>query len=69
MFKDINGFESGNNFSYSLAGNIMIWIAHMHTNDQCYIYKIMDYMLKLNMDTTTICIHKTTMSEKKAWNI
>ena len=52
MFKDINEFEALHNNEtekYSLVGNILFVIVNMNKNE-ISVYKIMDHLLKLNMD-------------------
>ena len=56
MFVDINNFEtiiskSAYSYSCSVAGNIMRVIAAKHTEDKIFVYKIMDYLFKLGIDT------------------
>ena len=67
VFEDVNKFETYDRISnkYSLAGNMMLAITHMEydtnivTNNIC-VYKIMDHLLKRNMDVTAICVNNKT---------
>ena len=58
MFKDVNQYEylrANYNSVHSLSGFILAMIRLMHTNNQVCIYKIMDHLLKLNMNTLQMC--------------
>ena len=55
MFKDINEFEHSRDEyhrAYSLAGSILRIIRFLRKKNQVHVYKIMDHLLKLNMDIT-----------------
>ena len=53
MFKDINAFEIADP-SYSLAGNVVIAMLSMKKHYRV-TYKVMDYMLKLGANMSTLC--------------
>ena len=53
MFKDINEFEDIY-CGYSLAGNIISVIISKHYSHKIHVYKIMDHMLKMNMNIKAI---------------
>ena len=55
MFRDINEFENSRN-GYSVAGNIIYAIKIMVNSNHILVYKIMDYMLRMNMNTKMIFV-------------
>ena len=55
MFRDINEFENSRN-RYSVAGNILYIIKIMIKSNNILVYKIMDYMLRRNMNTEMLFI-------------
>ena len=61
MFKDINEFEMSCGFQccYSLAGNTILMINNKSIYDKLYVYKIIDYLLKQDMNTAALCIEKS----------
>ena len=62
MFKDINGFEYAYKFRrYTVAGYILHIIKSMNKDNKIYVYNILDYMLKMNMDIRII--HTTTIQD------
>ena len=56
MFQDINDFEAdyGSTRVDSLAGNIICMIIGMNQCDKIRVYKIIDHLLKLNMNTSAM---------------
>ena len=51
----MEGDNCGNRYRFSLAGNIIYMLTTIRTKCPIYMYKIMDHLLKLNMNTTIIC--------------
>ena len=60
MFKDINEIEASSYTSrkYSLCGNIILMITYKNIDDGICVYKIMNHLLKLNMDTSIMFVDK-----------
>ena len=59
MFDDINKFDNVFNkirHTWTLAGNIVLTIMRMCKNKRVYVYKIMDHLLKLNMNVTLLYV-------------
>ena len=66
MFKNINEFETkccvpshpASFRCYSLAGNIILRITSKNDYNKICVYKIMDHLLKLNMNTKAISVNQ-----------
>ena len=70
IFQDINKFEDGCEQKYSLVGNIICMITRTKIHNEICVYKIMDHLLKRNMNT--LMCHITELEDggnKKTYGI